>query len=120
MFATETVPNSGCRCRRRGAALLALSVSVRGRRAAAAAITVARRCPATVANVSLEIRTPLRCTVDDVGLLLLRRTLSVPASDVFGGRRLVYSRGFQELEGCWKMMIGTRGSAVVDPIDRVG
>jgi hypothetical protein len=79
-------PNSGCCCCRRGAAFLALSISVRGQRdaAAAAAITVARRCSATIVSFSLEIRTPLRSIVDDIGFSLLRRALSVPASDVIG------------------------------------
>lgn len=79
-------PNSGCCCcRRRGAALLALSVSVRGQRAAAAAaITVARRCSATIVSFSLEILTPLRSILDDVVFSPLRRALCVPASDVIG------------------------------------
>jgi hypothetical protein len=93
-------PNSGC-CGRRGAALLALSVSVRGQRAAAAAaITVARRYPATIVSFSLDILTPLRCRVGDIGLSLLPRTLSVPVPrNYIIGWWLVYSCGFQELEG---------------------
>jgi hypothetical protein len=84
-------PNSGC-CGRRGAALLALSVSVRGQRAAAAA--------ATIVSFSLDILTPLRCRVGDIGLSLLPRTLSVPVPrNYIIGWWLVYSCGFQELEG---------------------
>jgi hypothetical protein len=85
--AAMPTPNSGCCCcSRRGAALHALSVSVRGLRAAAAAavITVARRYSATIVSFSLEILTPLFSIVDDVGFSLLRRALSVPASDVIG------------------------------------
>ena len=94
-------PNSGCCCCcRRGAALLALFVSVRGQRAAAAAITAARRYSATVFSFSL---TPLCPMVGGVGFSLLRGMLSVSANDVFG-RRLVYSCGFEELEGNWIMV----------------
>lgn len=61
-------PNSGCCCCcRRGAALLALFVSVRGQRAAAAAITAARRYSATVFSFSL---TPLCPMVGGVGFSL--------------------------------------------------
>jgi hypothetical protein len=94
-------PNSGwcygCgHCR--GAALLALSVSVRSQRAADATVTAARRCSATIVSVSLEVLTPLRSMIDDVGFSLSRWARSVPASDGIGWW-LIHACWFEEPGG---------------------
>ena len=91
-------PNSGCCACCRGAALLALSVSIRGERAADATVTAARRCPATIVSESLEVQTPLRSMIDGVNFSLSRRTRSVPVSDGIGWR-LIYACRFEELGG---------------------
>ena len=117
-------PNSGsCCCR--GAALLALSVSVRGQRAADATVTAARRFSATIVSVSLEVLTPLCSMIDDVGFSLSRWARSVPASDGIG-RWLIHPCGFEEPGGSWGMILtrirmGKRGNGiVVDLVDLIG
>jgi hypothetical protein len=121
-------PNSGCCCGWgccRGAALLALSVSVRGQRAADATVTAARRCSATIVSVSLDVLMPLRSMIDDVGFSLLRRARSVPASDGIGWW-LIHACGFEELGGSWGMILTRismrkRGNdIVVDLVDLIG
>lgn len=121
-------PNSGCCCGCcccRGAALLALSVSVRGQRAADATVTAARRCSATIVSVSLGVLTPLRSMIDDVGFSLSRWARSVPASDGIGWW-LIHACGFEELGRGWGMILTRirmrkRGNGIVaDLVDLIG
>ena len=119
-------PNSGCCCGCcRGAALLALSVSVRGQRAADATVTVARRCSSTIVSVSLEVLTPLHSMIDDVGFSLSYWARSVPRRDGIGWW-LIHACGFEELEGRWGMIVTRIGmrergnETAVDLVDIIG
>jgi|SRR6266436_6828119 len=124
---TCAFPHLGCCCGcRRGAALLALSVSVRGQPAAAdATVTVARRWSGTIVSDSLKtVLTPL-CSMIGAGFSWSRWARSVPANDIIG-RWLIHSCRFEELEGSRGMILTSirmrkRGGAiVVGLVDLVG
>lgn len=75
--------------------------------------------------MSLEVLTPLRSMVDDVGFSLSHRARSVPASDGIGWW-LIHACGFEELWGSWGMILTRirmrkRGNGIaVDLVDLVG